>query len=153
MLGVRGMLNVTPEQTALTVPALNVGIGLMVTCIVSFAAEQGPAGSFVVKIKSTPPAAIAEALGVKVVFSALGFVKEPLPGVTVVQVELVADPPIVPFKLTRDPLQIEVSFPAFTVGFGLNTIILSSETDGQGLIVPVAVNVKTTFPVVPKDGI
>ena len=152
MLGVKGMLNVTPEQTALTFPAVKVGIGLIVTCKVSFTAAQGPIGSFVVKIISSPPAEIAAALGVKVVLRELAFEKDPLPGVTVVHVELVAAPPIIPCKLTSDPLHIEVSFPAFTVGFGLNKMILSSETDGQGLIVPVALSVNTTLPLVPKDG-
>jgi hypothetical protein len=128
------------------------GIGLIVTCTVSFAGPHGPAGSLVVKIKSKPPAAIAVALGVKTVLSAVAFEKEPLPGVAVVHVAFVAAPPIVPCKFTFDPAQMVVSFPAETVGFGLKTMILSSETEGQGLVVPVAVRVKTTFPVVPKDG-
>ena len=132
--------------------AVSDGIGLIVTCTVSLVGPQGPTGSLVVKIKSTPPAEIAVALGVKVVLRAFAFEKEPLPGVAVVHVELVAAPPIVPCKFTLEPAQMVVSFPAETVGFGLKTMILSSETEGQGLIVPVAVRDKTTFPVVPKDG-
>ena len=131
----------------------NVGIGLIVTCTVSFAGPHGPAGSLVVKIKSNPPAAMAVELGEKTVLSAFAFEKEPPPGVAVVHVAFVAAPPIVPCKLTFDPAQMVVSFPAETVGLGLNTMILSSETDGQGLVVPVAVNVKMTFPVAPREGI
>ncbi len=83
--------------------------------------------------------------------SEFGFEKEPLP--VVVQVELVAVPPIVPCKLTTEPLQIEVSFPASAIGCGLKVMILTSETEGQGLMVPVALSVRTIFPVAPIDGI
>ena len=131
----------------------SVGIRLIVICTVSFAGPHGPAGSLVVKIKSKPPAAIAVALGVKTVLSALAFEKEPLPGVVVVHVAFVAAPPIVPCKFTFDPAQMVVSFPAETVGLGLNTMILSSETDGHGLMVPVAVRVNKTLPLVPNEGV
>lgn len=58
------MLNVTPEQTALTLPGVSVGTGLMMTFKVSLADTHGPTGSFVVSIKLTLPAVISDALGV-----------------------------------------------------------------------------------------
>ena len=63
MLGVRERLNGTPEHTPVEVPTVSAGIGLIITCKVSFAALQGPIGSFVVKIKFTLPAEISAELG------------------------------------------------------------------------------------------
>ena len=45
-------------------PATTVGAGLMVNVIVAVTAGQGPAGSFVVIVRVTVPAAISAADGV-----------------------------------------------------------------------------------------
>ena len=64
MLGVRERLNGTPEHTPVEVPTVSAGIGLIITCKVSFAASQGPVGLFVVNIKFTDPFCKSKVLGV-----------------------------------------------------------------------------------------
>ncbi len=44
-------------------PALTIVIGSMVTCMASATGPHGPAGSFVVSVNVTPPAAISVAVG------------------------------------------------------------------------------------------
>src|SRR5207247_569509 len=57
-------------HTTRSAPALAVALGLIVTCIVALAAPQGPAGSSLVSVRVTPPAAISAALAVYTAFSA-----------------------------------------------------------------------------------
>ena len=59
-----GIEKATPEQTALELPTVSVGIGLITTLSVSLAGPQGPTGSLVVRIRLTLPAAMSAALGV-----------------------------------------------------------------------------------------
>ena len=59
-----GIEKATPEQTALELPTVSVGIGMITTFRVSLAGSQGPAGSLVVRIRLTLPAEISAALGV-----------------------------------------------------------------------------------------
>ena len=59
-----GIEKATPEQIALELPTESVGIGMITTLSVSLAGSQGPAGSLVVSIRLTLPAAISAALGV-----------------------------------------------------------------------------------------
>src|SRR5690349_23490939 len=55
-------------HTARSAPASAVAAGGMVMCTVSPIGPHGPAGSFVVRVSVTPPAAISPALGVYVAF-------------------------------------------------------------------------------------
>jgi hypothetical protein len=57
-------VNVLPEQIVAFEPADAVAAWLMVKIIASLTAPQGPAGSFVVRVNVTEPAAISAALGV-----------------------------------------------------------------------------------------
>ena len=111
---------------------------------------HGPIGSLVVKTRATVPLEISAELGLYVVVSEPTFEKVPEPNVD--HVALVAVPPIVPFNCTKAPAQIEVSLPAFSVGGISNKIVAASFTEGQGEIIPVAVSVNVTFPVVPIGG-
>ena len=52
------------EQIVRAVPALTIGVGLIVITTWSVTAAQGPAGSFVVNVNVTVPALISAALGV-----------------------------------------------------------------------------------------
>ena len=93
----RGMLKAVPEQTAETAPIVSNGMGLIVIQIVSFAASHGPAGSLVVMTNPTIPFVMSAALGVQAVVNELELAKVPEP--KVVQVALVAAPPIVAFNV------------------------------------------------------
>jgi hypothetical protein len=85
---------VLPAQIVAAEPAETVAAGLIVKTNELVAAPHGPAGSFVVKVNVTEPAAISAAEGVYVAFNAAALLKEPVP--LVVQVEEVAPPPIAP---------------------------------------------------------
>jgi hypothetical protein len=95
-----------------------VGFTVMITCEV--AATQGPAssGSFVVNVRVTLPLAI---LGVYVEVSEPAFEKVPLGAV---HVEVVAPPPIVPFKFMLPPAQTVCALPASAVAAGLTVSVL-----------------------------
>jgi uncharacterized protein with FMN-binding domain len=81
---------VLPEQIVCADPAAAVAAGLIVKVIKSVAAEQGPAGSLVVMVKVTDPAAMSAAEGVYVVTGVLALANVPLP--LVVQVDELAPP-------------------------------------------------------------
>ena len=134
------MENDTPEHTLLKLPNVKVGIGLILTRIESMTSSHGPIGSFVVKYSQTEPFEISVELGEYVVFSALGFIKLPVP--LEPHVALVAVPPNEPFNNTFEPVHIEVSLPALTNGVPSKIIDASSSTTGHGDIMPFAVSVR-----------
>jgi hypothetical protein len=66
--------------------------------ILSIAGGHGPAGSFVVNVNSTDPAAISPALGVYIAFNVLAFgLNVPVPPLHVPEVAL---PPTIPASVT-----------------------------------------------------
>jgi hypothetical protein len=66
--------------------------------ILSIAGGHGPAGSFVVNVSSTDPAAISAALGVYTAFSVFAFgLNVPVPPLHVPEVAL---PPTIPARVT-----------------------------------------------------
>ena len=81
-------------MVAVAGPAFTVGAGLMVIITVDTAAGHGPAGSFVVIVKVTVPAAMSPAEGVYVGVTEVVLLNVPLP--LDVQVTDVALPPIEP---------------------------------------------------------
>src|SRR5881394_507649 len=85
-------------HTAMSTPASAVAAGAMVMRMASLTAAHGPAGSFVVSVSVTPPAAISAAAGVYVALSAEAegaYVPAPP-----LQVPLVAPPPTPPANCT-----------------------------------------------------
>jgi len=64
----------------------------------------------------------------------------------------VADPPIVPAKVTFPPWQIVCAVPAFTVGEGLTVMLTVDVTDEHGAI-PVVVSVNTAVPKYTGGGV
>src|SRR6478736_5984434 len=94
-------------------------------CMASLAAPHGPAGSFVVSVSVTLPAAISAAVGVYVALSvvALGL-NVPAPPV---HVPLEAPPPTTPASCTAgDDVHTVRSAPATTVAAGLMLIVIWS---------------------------
>jgi hypothetical protein len=107
----------------------------------SLTAPQGPAGSFVVKVNVTVPAAISAALGVYIALSVVLFgLNVPVPPDHVADV---AEPPVTPANVTVLPAQIVCAAPASTVATGLIVMIISSLPAVQG---PVVVKVNVTVP-------
>src|SRR6185436_12082659 len=97
----------------------------------SFAAPQGPAGSFEVSVSVTPPAAISAAVGVYVALSAEAFgANVPAPPL---QVPLAAPPPTPPASCACGLLEHTIwSAPAFTVAARPMVILTWSLTAGHG---------------------
>jgi hypothetical protein len=103
---------VPPAQTVCGVPAFAVAAGLTVISTVETAAEQGPApsGSLVVSVNVTVPLVME---GVYVDVNEPVLLNVPL-GAD--HVELVAEPPRVPAKVTVPPAQTVCGEPALAVG-------------------------------------
>ena len=77
-----------------SLPALTVAAGLMLRITESLKAGQGPAGSLVVIVRVTVPAATSDAEGVYTGLTIVALLKVPVPDV--VHVEAVALPPRIP---------------------------------------------------------
>ena len=107
---------VPPAQITNDDPADTVATGFIVNVIEAFTAPQGPAGSSVVYVNVTDPAAISAAPGV---YTAVGvlLLKDPVP--LVVHVAEVAPPPKEPAIVAVLPAQITNDEPADTVATGL----------------------------------
>jgi len=88
---------VLPSQIVASEPALAVAAWFMDNIILSLTAPQGPAGSLVVMVSVTVPAAISAGEGVYTAFNKAALLNVPDP--EVVQVDEVALPP-------REPLSV-----------------------------------------------
>src|SRR4030095_6078438 len=113
--------------------------------ILSIAGGHGLAGSFVVNVNSTNPAAISVALGVYTAFSVFAFgLNVPAPPL---QVANVAPPPMIPASVTDGALaHTSWSAPAFTVASLVTNILTLSLTAGHGPAGSLIVNVNSTNP-------
>ena len=81
------------------------GVLEIITDIVLETELHGPAGSFVVNVSVTVPAMISAGLGVYVDVNELGSLNIPVP--VDVHVDVVAEPPIIPARVTIEPLQLD----------------------------------------------
>src|SRR5437867_7699261 len=111
----------------------------------SVTAPQGPAGSLLVSVSVTPPAAISAALGVYVAFKAeaLGLYEPPPP----LHEPVAAPPPTAPASTTCGLDEHTVrSGPAFAVAAGLMVITIWSLTWGQLPPVAALVSVSVALP-------
>ena len=126
------VLKVVPSQIVSSIPADTVAIGLIVSVITSTAARQGPApsGSLEVMVKSTVTPAISAAEGVYTAPNKVLLSKVPVPAV--VQVILVALPPITPDKVYEEPAQITSAPPEPTVAMRFIVSNISSDTATHG---------------------
>ena len=127
-------------------PASTVAAGLIVITTLSDAAGHAPAGSLVVSVSVTVPAATSAADGVYTAFSVLAFgANVPLPPL---HVTVIAAPPIVPANVTVLPAHIVCAGPASTVATGSSVITTLSETAGHGPAGSFVVKVNVTEPAV-----
>ena len=113
---------VPPAQIVAAEPAVAVAAGLIVNTIVLVTKPQGPAGSLVVKVNVTEPAAISAADGVYTAVAEVAELKVPVP--EVVHVKLAALPPIEPAKVYVLPAQIVAAEPALAVAAALIVTVL-----------------------------
>src|SRR5512146_65908 len=128
-------VNVTTGLLAHTLwsgPAFTVAAGLIVTTSESDTAGHGPAGSSVLNVKVTLPAAMSAAEGLYVALSVVAFgVKTPVP--LLLHVPVPAPPPITPANTTAGLLEHTLwSGPAFTVAAGLIVTTSDSVATEQG---------------------
>ena len=133
------------EHTATSGPAFTVAAGAIVMCMAPLTAPHGPAGSFVVSVSVTLPAAISAALGVYVAFSVEAFgLNVPAPPL---HMALEAPPPITPASCTLgfDAHTVR-SAPATTVAAGRIVIFTWSLTWGQVPPIGALVSVSVTAP-------
>jgi hypothetical protein len=120
-------------------------MALIVSFIASLTAPHGPAGSFVVSVSVTLPAAISAADGVYVAFKveALGL-NVPAPPL---HAALEAAPPTTPASCTAGDVEHTTwSRPAFTVAAGWIVILIWSLTWPHGPPVAFVVSVSVTEP-------
>src|SRR5580765_3986125 len=114
-------------------------------CMTSLTAPQGPAGSFVVIVRVTPPADISVAVGMWVAWrvEALGL-NVPAPPL---HMPLEAPPPTAPASCTAgDDVHTLRSAPATTVAAGRIVIFIWSLTWPQGPLTAPLVSVSVTEP-------
>lgn len=135
---------VTFAQIVCEPPAVAEGNGVIVNTIESVAEVHVPAGSSVVNVSVTEPAVISAAEGVYIAVAEFALLNEPDP--EVVQVKLVALPPIEPARVYVPVLHIDASLPAFAVAVGLKDNIIESLTEPQGPFGSLVVNVRVTEP-------
>src|SRR5690606_40367369 len=142
---------VPSEHIVRFVPASTVGAGSMVITTSSVAGRQGPAGSLVVSVSVTVPAAMSPGPGVYTALSRLALLNVPSPS-KVDHVALVALPPIVPASVAVVPAHIDNGAPASTVGAGLMVITTSSLTASHTPAGSSVVSVSVTVPAAMYPG-
>src|SRR5690606_15229653 len=142
---------VPSEHIVRFVPASTVGAGSMVITTSSVAGRQGPAGSWVVSVSVTVPAAMSPGPGVYTAFGRLAFLNVPSPRKGD-RVALVALPPIVPASVAVVRAHIDNGAPASTVGAGLMVITTSSLTASHTPAGSSVVSVSVTVPAAMSPG-
>jgi hypothetical protein len=118
----------------------------------SLAEPHGPAGSFVVSVSVTPPAASSAAVGVYVAVSVEAFgLYVPAPPL---QVPVAAPPPTMPASCTAGAdVHTVTSLPAFAVAMGLMLMRTSSLATAHGPPVAFVVSVSVTPPAAISAGV
>ena len=142
---------VLPSQIVTSAPALVVGSRLIVSTILSVAANHGPAGLSVVKVKVTVPMDSSASVGSYVAPKIDALSNVPVP--EVVQVELEAPPPLTPDSKWVPPSQIVASAPALAVASGSNVSMRKSDAAVQDPAGSSVVIVSVTDPAVVSAGV